>query len=171
MSTPNVFLRALEPSDIEALLLLENDTEFWKYANRTEPFSRALLEQHITQQQQQDIFEVKQKRFVLTKGDASVLGFVDLFDFEPLHRRAGVGIIIDKKIRGRGFGKKGITLLGDYARTQLNMHCLYANIAAENDISIKAFKACGYKKLGLKKDWNFYNNHFHDEYLYQKLLA
>lgn len=170
MSATTIFLRALEPSDLEALLLLENDSDLWKYANRTEPFSRALLEKYIAQQEQ-DIFEAKQKRFVLTDGGASVLGFVDLFDFEPLHRRAGVGILLDKKSRGKGFGKKGITLVGDYAKTYLNMHCLFANIATENTSSIKAFEACGYIKVGLKKEWNFYNNRFHDEYLYQKLLS
>jgi len=93
MKSAPIFLRALEPSDIEILFELENDSDYWKYANRTEPFSKALLENYIAQQSQ-DIFEAKQKRFVIVESTKEVLGFVDLYDFEPLHRRAGVGILI-----------------------------------------------------------------------------
>ena len=89
MKLEGIFLRALEPEDLEVLLQLENDSSLWKYSNRTEPFSRDLLQKYIDQQHQ-DIFEVKQKRFVVSYPDQTPIGFVDLFDFEPLHRRAGM---------------------------------------------------------------------------------
>ena len=38
MSQDNLTLRALEPGDIEVLLSIENDKEFWKYSNQREPF-------------------------------------------------------------------------------------------------------------------------------------
>ncbi len=60
MNQDTITLRALEPGDIEMLLNIENDKEFWKYSNQREPFSRHLLELYIAQQQQ-DIFEVKQR--------------------------------------------------------------------------------------------------------------
>jgi diamine N-acetyltransferase len=169
MKSAPIFLRALEPSDIEILFELENDSDYWKYANRTEPFSKALLENYIAQQSQ-DIFEAKQKRFVIVESTKEVLGFVDLYDFEPLHRRAGVGILIKEEKRGSGFGKMATNLLGTYASKHLNIHCLYANIAIENKASIRVFEACGYIQVGLKKAWNFYEDQFHDEYLYQKLF-
>jgi len=169
MSLENVFLRALEPTDIDDLLLLENNSSYWKYANRTEPFSRNLLLKYI-EQQCQDIYEVKQKRFVISQEHQKVLGFVDLFDFEPLHRRAGVGIIIRAEDRGQGIGKQALKLVTNYAQNHLNMHCLYANIAIENLVSLRTFEACGFRQIGLKKAWNFYQDQFHDEYLYQKLF-
>ena len=169
MSLKGVFLRALEKSDLEILIQLENDNKYWKYSNRTEPFSKTLLLNFI-QNQSRDIFEVKQKRFVICKDYSILLGIVDLFDFEPLHLRSGVGIIIREEHRGKGYGKKGIELLDNYAKNHLNMHSLYANIAFENKVSLKVFKACGYRQIGLKKEWNFYRGRYHDEYLYQKLL-
>ena len=96
MSLAEVFLRALEPSDIDVLFEIENNSTYWNYANRTEPFSRDLLKKFI-KEQDRDIFEVKQKRFVVTNSKKTALGFVDIFDFEPLHRRAGVGIILKKE--------------------------------------------------------------------------
>ena len=169
MNLESIFLRALEPRDLDVLFEIENENEFWKYSNRTEPFSKNVLRNYI-EQQHQDIFEVKQKRFVLSDANSNVLGFVDLFDFEPIHRRVGVGIIVHQTKRGLGLGKKGLMLLDLHCKTHLNIHCLYANIAAENKTSLRIFEHCGYEKVGIKKAWNFYQGAFHDEFLYQKLF-
>ena len=170
MNIDKISLRALEPSDIDLLLRIENDDRYWKYANRTEPYSRDLLQKYI-EQQKQDIFQVKQKRFAISIENTDTLGFIDIFDFEPMHRRAGVGIFILDKYRGIGIGRKSVTLLGEYAKTHLNLNCIYANIAKENTKSINLFESCGYKKIGLKKEWNYYENSFHGEYLYQKIIV
>ena len=169
MSLTGISLRALEPSDIEVLIELENNQNYWKYSNRNEPFSRALMENYI-QQQSQDIFEVKQKRFVISKEDNTAQGFIDIFNFEPIHRRAGIGIILKEEYRGKGIGKKAIDLVGVYAQKHLNLNSIYADIAKENKLCIHAFESCGFIRVGLKKSWNFYDGKFHDEYLYQKLL-
>mgnify|MGYP001305036101 CR=1 FL=1 len=169
MKIKGLFLRALEPSDIKILMQIENDEKFWKYSNTTEPLSQNILSSFIAEQKR-DIFEVKQKRFVISSLKFQTLGFVDLFDFEPLHRRAGVGILIIDKFRGKGLGKKALDLLIIHSKKNLNINCLFANIAYENKASVSLFKSTGFVKVGLKKSWNFYHNSFHDEYLYQKLL-
>ena len=170
MKLEGIFLRALEPKDLEVLLQLENDSSLWKYSNRTEPFSRDLLQKYIDQQHQ-DIFEVKQKRFVVSYPDQTPIGFVDLFDFEPLHRRAGIGVIIHPNYQGKGYARRALELVEEYAKKQLNLHSLYANIAEENSASLKVFESCEFRRIAEKKEWNFYEGRFHDEYLYQKLLS
>ena len=169
MNIDKISLRALEPSDIELLLRIENDDRYWKYANRTEPYSRNLLQKYI-EQQKQDIFEVRQKRFAISLETIDILGFIDIFDFEPIHRRAGIGIFILDEYRRNGIGKKSVTLIGEYAKKNLNLNCIYANIAKENISSINLFESCGFKKIGLKREWNFYENSFHGEYLYQRII-
>ena len=59
MNLESIFLRALEPRDLDVLFEIENENEFWKYSNRTEPFSKNVLRNYI-EQQHQDIFEVTQ---------------------------------------------------------------------------------------------------------------
>ena len=169
MNLDKISLRALEPSDIEVLMKIENDDRYWKYSNRTEPYSRDLFEKYI-EQQKQDIFVVKQKRFVISQKNIYTLGFIDIFDFEPIHRRAGIGIFLLEEFRGKRVGRKCVNILGNYAKTHLNLNCLYANIAEENISSIHLFESCGYEKIGLKRNWNYYKNTFHGEYIYQKIL-
>ena len=165
----NIKLRALEPEDIDILFSVENDSSLWKYSNRNEPYSKYTLNKYI-EIQNQDISESRQKRFVLSNNEKNVLGFIDLFDFEPYHRRAGIGLVILSNYRNRGLGYKGLQLLENHSKLYYNLHLLYANVASENKLSNLLFKKMKYNLVGVKKKWNYYNNSFHDECLYQKIL-
>ena len=165
-----ISLRALEPRDIELLFDLENDVELWKYSNRNQPYSKDLLQNYIANSHK-DIFETRQIKFTISTMEDIAVGFIDLFDFEPLHHRAGVGLVIQKLDHRKGYGAAALDLIGNYARKYLQLHQLYANIAVENKISIQLFENKGYCFVGIKKDWNFYEGEFHDESIYQKLIV
>ena len=53
-----------------------------------QPYSKDLLQNYVANSDK-DIFEARQIKFSSTIEDIAV-GFIDLFDFEPLHHRAGV---------------------------------------------------------------------------------
>lgn len=163
-------LRALEPEDISILFEVENAPNLWKYSNRNAPFSKLMLRKYI-ENQHQDIYESKQQRFVVTDKSNKPFGFIDLFDFEPFHRRAGVGLIVLEEYQGQGIGVHALQLLEKHCVSFYNLYQLYASVAAENKRSIALFEKCGFKKSGQKKDWNFYENAFHDEYIYQKIFV
>ena len=165
-----ISLRALETRDIELLFDLENDVELWKYSNRNQPYSKDLLQNYIANSHK-DIFETRQIKFTISSMEDIALGFIDLFDFEPLHHRAGVGLVIRKLDHRKGYGAAALDLIGNYARKYLQLHQLYANIAVENKISIQLFENKGYCFVGIKKDWNFYEGKDHDEIIYQKLIV
>ena len=57
-----------------------------------------------------------------------------------------------------------------YAKKQLFLNQLYANIAAENKHSINLFKKHKFIQTGKKVKWNFYDENFHDEYIFQKII-
>ena len=97
-------LRAVEPADTEILYAWENDTSVWSVSGTTEPFSRAQMEAFVAAQQQGDLFRTGQLRLIAeTRSDARAVGAVDLFEFDPLNRRAGIGILIYRAAdRGRG---------------------------------------------------------------------
>jgi diamine N-acetyltransferase len=96
------------------------------------------------------------------------LGLIDLFDFDPQNRRAGIGIVIQSiENRKQNIGSEALELLIKYAFHNLNLHQLYANIAAENTASIALFTKFGFEKIGVKKDWTLVSGSFKDEALYQ----
>lgn len=164
----NIHLRALEPEDLEFVYAIENDENIWEVSNTITPYSKFLIRQYL-ENAHQDIFESKQLRLVICKQDSSdAIGLIDLFDFDAKNKRAGVGIIIQNEVdRNNGFGKEALSLVIYYAFEQLQLHQLYANIGTENKASESLFITFGFERIGVKKDWNFTNNAFHDEAVFQ----
>jgi len=110
LENDSIRLRALEPGDVDLLFSIENDVDFWEVSNTLVPFSRDLLTRYISNAHQ-DIHEAKQLRLVISKkSDDSMLGMVDLFDFNPHHSRAGIGILILKKQQGKGYAADALSL-------------------------------------------------------------
>ena len=77
-----VYLRALEPDDLEFLFSVENNEEFWEVSSTSTPYSRFILKQYL-ENAHKDIYEVKQLRLVICEKNGSPTGFIDLFDFDP----------------------------------------------------------------------------------------
>jgi diamine N-acetyltransferase len=164
----NIYLRALEPEDLEFIYEVENNENIWEVSNTQTPYSKFLIRQYL-ENAHQDIYEAKQLRLTICKIDTfEAIGLIDLFEFDPKNKRAGVGIIIQNEVdRDKGFGKEALRLMIDYAFKQLQIHQLFANIASENSASLKLFTKFGFEKIGIKKDWNYTKNVYQDEILFQ----
>jgi len=166
-----ILLRAPEPEDLELLYQWENDTEIWNISETLSPISRYILKKYL-ENSHKDIFETKQVRFIIQSADGSIpLGTIDLFNFDPFHKRAGVGILIaDKSQRNKGFAKDALKLLISYCREILKLHQLFCNISSENTASIELFQKMGFTISGTKKKWNWNGRHFTDEHFLQLIL-
>jgi len=163
-------LRALEPADVDLLYQWENDTSVWKLSNTLAPFSRFQLEEFVINGAS-DIFASRQLRLMIDQisgqEQPEAVGTVDLFDFDPYHHRAGIGILIRKQHRQKGFASEAIQLLTQYSFETLCLHQLFCNISQDNTASIKLFEKHGFIRCGIKKDWNYNNQRWDDECMYQ----
>ncbi|MFK5890443.1 MAG: GNAT family N-acetyltransferase [Flavobacteriaceae bacterium] len=165
----NIYLRALEPEDLDFLESIENDTSLWEISGTVKPFSRDVLKAYI-KNAKQDINIAQQFRFVIcdTKTKKTA-GLVDLFDFDAQNKRVGVGIVITAQYRRKGFANDALKTLINYCFKTLKLHQLYANILEDNTTSLKLFKNQRFEVVGLKKDWHYYKNNFKNEWLLQLL--
>ena len=164
-----LYLRALEPEDLDFIYEIENNESIWEISGTQTPYSRFLIKQYL-ENAHQDIYEAKQLRLVMVSNKKETIGLIDLFEFDPKNKRAGIGLLIAKsEHRHKGYGKEALELVCNYAFTHLNVHQLFANIAADNAASIKLFESLDFEKIGVKRDWMFVNGEFKSEILYQKL--
>ena len=163
-----IILRSLVHDDLDFLFDLENDKRYWHLSHTTEPFTKADLKNYI-RNAQQPLSSALQKRYVVTDLANQRYGFIDFYDYNAEHHRAGVGILIHPQWQAKGIGKQALILLIEEAMT-LAIHQLYAMIPPENKPSLALFEKCGFEKSGLKKEWYFYNKKFHDMWFYQKRL-
>ena len=126
------------------------------------PYSRYELKQYIADAGS-DIYERKQLRLIIVLKETNVaIGTVDLYDFDPHHRRAGVGFLIDPACQRKGFAKSALNLLITYAFSFLQIHQLYAHIPLSNTPSLRLLEQCGFQKMGLLKEWLLTTNGYID---------
>lgn len=168
IKSEHIYLRALEPSDLAVLYATENNTSVWKVSNTLTPYSKAILELYL-QTAHQDIYSTKQLRLMICENSSDkAIGTIDLFDFDPMNARVGVGVLIFEAYRKKGYANQAIELVKDYTRDTLLLNQLFCNISASNIESVSLFEKCGFEKIGIKKQWNKISlNQFEDEWMYQ----
>ena len=165
----NLKIRAMEPEDIDTIYEWENDPETWIYSNTITPYSRFHLEQYVINSHC-DIYTDKQLRLMIVDAGGKTAGCVDLFEFDGKNRRAGIGILIAKDFRKKGYASETLDIVILYARNVLNLHQLYCNISENNKVSLKLFKKKGFIHTGTKKQWIINDNAWIDESMFQLIF-
>jgi len=173
LKNESVILRALEPEDLEFLYAAENNPEIWNVSNTLAPFSKYILKQYI-ENSHHDIYTNKQLRLIISASENpnKPIGAIDLFDFDPYHKRAGIGILIhNEDQRKKGYASEALKLLIEYCFNYLHFHQLYCNISAGNSKSIHLFEKAGFTQTGDKKDWLKTENGWENELFFQRIKA
>ena len=170
MKYKEISLRAMEPEDLELLYEWENDTSYWIISNTVVPFSKYTLKLYL-ENSHKDIYETGQLRLMIDHIPDNVsIGTIDLFDFDPFHKRAGLGILIARQdYRRKGYASMALKCLVDYCFKTLQLHQIYCNILANNCESMDLFKKIGFVQSGLKKDWIKTSDGYLDEYMFQMI--
>lgn len=165
-----LFLRSVEPSDAQMLMIWENDPENWKVTDTEVPFSLHGIHQLIEQQQQ--IRSTGQLRMMICLHDSDrTVGAVDLYDADFRNGKAAIGILIgDRGDRERGYAGEALQLIIDYARDVLGLYNLYCSVQADNSASLKLFDKSGFRRVGTRTDWFNMNGQRIDEIIFQLCL-
>ena len=137
----DIALRPLKKSDFYFLRRIENNTDNWQFGSERREYSDKELSAYITNAKT-DIKVAKQYRFVIDL-NSTPIGFIDLFDYTT--NSAGVGVIISKDYRNKGFAKEALTLITNYGFNLLKFQKLYCSIVKDNFYSTKLFTSCGFE--------------------------
>ena len=166
-----IYLRALEPEDLDLLYTIENTPDLWAVNSNVEPYSRFALRKYIVEQPN-DIFQTGSMRLVICRtSDNAAVGIVDLFDYSPTHNRAEVAIAILQSERQKGFGTQALRLLEDISRKKLRLRMLYAYISEKNNPeSQKCFLSAGYNNVATLPAWHYNGEEFENVSFFQLFL-
>ena len=152
LKADGIYLRALEPEDLELLYEVENDPANWLISSTVTPFSRDVLRQYLDNAHL-DIYTTRQLRLVICLDDNTAIGTIDLYDFDPQHLRAGVGIIVKEEFRRRQGAAKALAVLETYCKDVLHLHQLFCTIQSTNGASLVLFSKAGYTRVGTRLQW------------------
>ena len=104
---------------------------------------------------------------MVNNSDGDVVGIVDMFDFNPQHLRAEVGIVTLNEHRRQGYALAALLQITDYALHVLHLHQLYAVVNLDNEASRCLFKKAGFIEAAQLKDWLYDGKNYHPAVLMQ----
>lgn len=160
----NLTLRKPNQTDYNNLLAWENNIKNTIYTDQPVFHTKDQIQKFLNSNH--DLFLNNQIKFIIQNED-SALGCIDLFDFDIVNSRAGVGIFIDEEYRNKGIAFKAINLLKIMSKEEYLINQLYTNIKSTNQKSIKVFEKSGFIRNGVKENWIRNENSFVDVFFYQ----
>lgn len=167
MPTARISLRALEPEDLELIYRLENDPAVWRWGSTNVPYSRYAIRQYL-EACSNDLYADRQLRLVADDADTGrPVGLADLYSFDPMHRRAELGLLIVPERRGEGLSACMLAELELYAH-RLALHQLYAVIAVSNEPATRLFRSAGYQASAQLREWLLIDGRWTDATVWQK---
>lgn len=166
----NIVLRAMEPQDATLLYNWENDQELWYVSETLAPYSLHQLKLFIEQSLTQDIFGSKELRLMICNEQDTVFGIADLFKFDPLNQKIGIGIVVHKKYRNQGIASNTIKIIKDYVFGVLHVNQIWCNININNTESIKLFRKSGFEQSGILKQWVKNTNGKYEDVIFMQCI-
>lgn len=169
MNQEEIKLRAVEPEDVDFILVCESDRNAAKWSDYRAPFSRTMLMSYALTYDA-DPFSSGQLRLVAETPDRQRVGIVDLYDISEKDSKGYVGICIHPDQRGKGLGLKSLEALKTLASERLGLYRLVAKISSENPAALSMFKKAGFQSLALLPGWHKIGRSLHDFYLMECLI-
>lgn len=171
IQSENCYLRALEVEDIDVTYDWENDASLWEFGTTNIPLSRQAIRDYVHSNMGTYLFTKNQIRFMIClKKNDEPIGTIDLFDYQPIHLRASVGIFIQSRHQKQGFAREALECVCKYAAEHLQVHQLYAEVSSLNEKSLQLFKKEGFEECGCKKEWLRKQKIWEDVICFQKIF-
>jgi len=167
-----VVLRAIEPEDLDILMVWRNQPEFRKYFREYREIN----------------FEMQKKWFeTIVLGDRNTLmfsivlqetgeliGCCGLCYINWIHRYAELSIYIGYRnayIDDNGYAEEACKLLFQYAFGELNLHKVWAEIYDFDEKKIELFRKLGMTTDGKLRDNYYYNGAWYDSLVFSVLKS
>lgn len=165
-----IVLRAVEKANNTMLLSLINDpdTEMMLGGSSWPVSESDQLKWFEHQEHSRDVLRC----IVALQNDGRALGTIILSDIDQKNATGHIHIkMLKDGGRGRGYGTDAVKTMVRYAFEELRLNCIYANILAYNDASIKLFERCGFKKDGVLRQRVYKKGKFVDMLAYSILIT
>ena len=157
-----VYLRAMEPADMEVFRQMTNDPETERMLGG---WSFPVSEKEQMQWYEKAIADKRNLRFTVVLQDSQeVIGMVNLVDIDWKNGSAFHGIRLNSKKRN-GYGTDAVMALMKYAFEELRLVRIDTTIVENNVPSQGLYKKCGWIIEGKKKKACYKDGQFRDNYI------
>ncbi len=158
-----IYLRPMRMEDAGLVAKWYNDKETRRYMSTTvrgyiyypRDIKKEIRENNPTEEQW---------FMVCLKSDNKPIGQAGIDDLDFMDWRGEIFFLIgDKDEKGKGYSKEIVRLLLDYAFKKLKLNSLFATVTIENIPSLKVLEKAGFKKIGIRREYNRIGGKYLDE--------
>jgi len=157
-----IYFRKMTEEDVPVYHKWRNDPEVMR---TTSPYldvytlaeTRAFVEQVILGS------GTSKSYMIIEKETQMPIGITSLIHIDPKNRNAECIIDIgEKEYWGKGYGTEALSLLLDYAFSEMNLHRVSLGVFAFNLKAISLYKKIGFKQEGIAREFAFREGSWHD---------
>lgn len=162
-----ITLREVVASDAEFIARWYNDSENIRYMSTV-----VRARKHTVASVKKDIetSDPGFERLFMVEADGEIIGHCGIDDIDSHDQRAEIFFLIGiEDARGKGIGKEIGRLLLENAFRKMDLNSLYATAAVENEASIRILEHLGFKRIGIRREYNKIGDKFVDEVLFDML--
>lgn len=171
ISDDKIKLRAPEPDDIDCMYIWENDPVIWADGALRAPMSRKMLSDFVNYYNPDPASAGQLRLIIEDTSNGMAIGCIDLYEYDSVNRRAGVGVVISREHQSKGFATRALNLMCNYCQVALGLHQLWAIISRTNYASLKLFSKCDFETCGNLRSWIRNGTSYTDALIMQRLLV
>lgn len=138
-----------------------NDEEMTKYMCGRFPVSR--YEQDIWYE---NLIKDKTKEKLIIIVEGKEVGMVSLLGIDHRNMKVEIGVYVILEEQKKGYAKKAVSMVVNFAFKELNMNKIYAIVQSKNDVSKGLFTSVGFKFESIDVSSKYSNGEFIDECKY-----
>jgi [ribosomal protein S5]-alanine N-acetyltransferase len=168
----DIYLKVLKPINAEQLLNFYSKNK--KYlkpfeTNRDLSFYTLQVQKSNLAENYRQFLNGTNVNFGIFK-DTVLIGKIQISNIViGVFKSAFVGYSIDEEEQNKGYMKQSLLLLIKYAFETMGLHRLEASTLTDNFRSQSVLKACGFKEIGINKNYLFINNVWRDHITFFKI--
>lgn len=154
-----VRLRALESSDLPAVVRWMNDPEVTKYLLSAPLYGLEEMEQWYNERRGTD-----DRVLAMMDRDDELIGYCGISRLEWEERRCNLWLIIgERDAWGHGYGADTVRTMLRYLFDEENLNRVYLTVDEENLRAIGLYERCGFRREGILKSARFKNGRYRDD--------
>jgi RimJ/RimL family protein N-acetyltransferase len=154
-----VRLRALERSDLPAVVRWMNDPEVTKYLLSAPLYGLEEMEQWYNDHRGSD-----DRLLAMLDERGEMVGYCGITRLEWEERRCNLWLIIgERNAWNHGYGTDTVRTMLRYLFEEVNLHRVYLTVDEENRRAIGVYERCGFRREGVGRSARFKNGRYRND--------
>lgn len=145
LASQRLRLREMHDNDLEALFAIYGDSETMRYASDPVFPDRTIVALMLDSVRRLRASGASLEWAIADRESDRLIGVCGIHSYQPATHTAEIGGMLIRELWGRGYMPEALQLVIDYARSQLALAWLLADIHPSNDRSLQLFRGLGFE--------------------------